>query len=222
VLRTYGFISDGQPLWSFGWDGQLRPFDAALPRLAEETFWQFSRDGASVLWQRNAKPAVNGLAPIDQALLGFFELDLATGDTRAVTPPDSECPAGRSHRFEARDDGLVACDCAAGGCDVVTPLPVLDPGWDRWPGTSPDGCFVLLSAGWPFNAAPMTWPDTLLFDASGAQLSALPSGRGAFDEDSRLLLFNTFVGMPRMAIIELETARVTWLPQPYTSTVMYE
>jgi len=222
VLRTYGWITDGQPLWALGWDGQLRAFDPTLPRLAEEIFFEFGRDGASALWQRTAKQAVNGLPPIDEALLGFFELDLATGDNRAVASPDYECPAGRVHRFEVRNEELAACDCAAGRCAVVARLPALAERWVRNTTVSPDGGFVLVNHGWPGNALPMNDPDSLLFDAGGAQLSVLPNGYGGFDHFSRLLLFQTSVGTRRIAIVDLVTARVTWLERPYASAIVYE
>jgi hypothetical protein len=68
----------------------------------------------------------------------------------------------------------------------------------------------------------MNDPDAMLFDTGGAQLSVLANGHGEFDRFSRLLLYQAWVGMRRTAIVELETARVTWLDHPYPSAIVYE
>ncbi|MDD9946715.1 MAG: hypothetical protein OXU20_37055 [Myxococcales bacterium] len=222
VLRTYGFVTDGQPLWSLDWDGQLVALDPSLPRLAEEMLLDFGSGGRTVRFRRLAKPAVNGLEPIDTALLGYFEHDLEMSTNRAIDRPDFNCADGQRRHVRARGDVLLTCDCASGVCGAVADLLPPAPGWVSGSTTSPDGETALVRYDWPGNALPQDEPDGQLSDADGQVILQLPYGTGRYDRGSSLVLFESFVDDRPIAIIDVRQGQASWLERPAVHRIVYE
>jgi hypothetical protein len=219
VLRTYGGVSYGQPLWYLDWEGNLSPVDSALPLFAVDQFAAFRDDGWVVRWYRSSTGPVEGYDPIDEALLGWHEYDVATGTSRVIEAPGN-CDDDAVRYFEVVGDVLRVCSCDRDEC-TERELPT-----SQWSGgagveTSPSQRYALVSYYWFMNSVPESYPASVLYDAVDDEMIEVPDSRGEFSRDEQLLLL-TAGRDSALGIVELETGVQTWMSLPWRSGIVYE
>ncbi len=222
VLRTYGGVTYGQPLWHLDWLGNLSPLDSALPLFASERLVDFQDGGRTLRWYRSSTGPVEGYEPIDEALLGYFEYDVASGSSQAIPQPGECDVAGVQSTFEFSGSALAVCSCRTKVCSEHQLSTDETGGWSPGVTLSPRGRYALVSHFWSLGSLPSSYPASVLFDTVQETAIELPYGRGEFSKDETLLLLTDSESQFQLGVVELESGGGAWRALPRRSGIVYE
>jgi len=217
VLKTYGWVTDGQPLWQMDWQGRITPFDAALPQFSEEELVAFDSDGQEAVWRR---------LPGSE----YHALNLTTGAARPMDATEAGCIGGLPQQFRVVEDQLEQCPCgwsvdSATQCHVLATLPPIETGFSRRAYSGNGVRAVVVRADWFLNSLPDSAPDVLVFAPDGKLLAALPEGTPEIDRTGTLLLHTVRDGMKqRLGVLDLTSAnpQLIWIGTALGGLLVYE
>lgn len=123
--------NSGQSLFWVTWDGAIRPFDATLPSGVDEYVSSANYGDTRLAWWRNSHVSSSS---IDAALLGLFELDLASMTNQALTNlnnTNADCydPTVDTY-YKLSGSTLLSCSCNTGSCiSLVSPPAPNETAW---------------------------------------------------------------------------------------------
>ena len=217
--------NSGQSLFWVTWDGAIRPFDATLPSGVDEYVSSANYGDTRLAWWRNSHVSSSS---IDAALLGLFELDLASMTNQALTNlnnTNADCydPTVDTY-YKLSGSTLLSCSCNTGSCiSLVSPPAPNETAWAPVVTLSPQRGIVGYNYDWLLDRMPQSTAMAQLYNAQGSLIANVDAGTFQYDRlDQVVVAIGTALSSSTdAAFVSAATGHVT----PVTggrAIIMYE
>jgi hypothetical protein len=204
----------GYALYWASWDGTITPLDPTVPVGVDEWPGAANRDATRLTFSRKAHAAIL----MDPSLLGWFEVDVGTTNTRALShlnDTSADCYDAAVTTYYTLSDGTLSqCNCVTGACSSFASwTPPSDNRWSPELFVSPLRGFVGVDYQWRSQTAPATSTPALLYSEQGMLLasveSAMYGATFAFDRLDEIALIGSFKPMDGTTIFSTASGHTT-------------
>ena len=218
----------GYALYWATWDGTIALLDPAMPAGVDEWSVMANRDATRLAFLRQAQ---SGVAAVDPSLLGWFEIDVGTTNTRALprlNDTSEDCYDSAVTSYYTLSDGtLSSCSCTTAACaPFASWTPPSDSRWTPEIAVSPQRGLVGVQYLWMSQTVPASTTIARLYSATGALLVSVDSSSFttsfAFDSLDQLALVGSYTPNYGKTIFSTATGHSSPIGSPARLAFGYE